>query len=73
MKHKTRFFVFLLEIVVALKRADVVPPAVRALRLTAESVQSTTLAFQRIDDVHGSDGLSLGVLRVRDGITDDVL
>ena len=41
--------------------------------LTAESVQRTSLAFQSIDDVHGGDGLSLGVLGVGDGITDDVL
>ena len=41
--------------------------------LTAESVQGTSLAFQSIDDVHGGDGLSLGVLGVGDGITDDVL
>ena len=41
--------------------------------LTSESVQSTSLAFEGIDDVHGSDGLPLGVLGVGDGITDDVL
>jgi hypothetical protein len=42
-------------------------------RLTAEAVQSTTLTFQRVDDVHGCDGLSFRVLRVGDGISDDVL
>ena len=31
------------------------------------------MSLERIDDVHGSDGLSLGVLGVRDGISDDVL
>jgi len=41
--------------------------------LTAETVQSTTLAFQSVDDVHRCDGLPLGVLGVRDGIADDVL
>ena len=41
--------------------------------LTAESVQGTSLAFQSVDDVHGGDGLPLGVLGVGDGITDDVL
>ena len=41
--------------------------------LTAESVQGTSLAFQCIDDIHGGDGLSLGMLGVGDGITDDVL
>ncbi len=42
-------------------------------RLTAESVQSTALAFQSVDHIHGGDGLPLGVLGVGDGITDHVL
>lgn len=41
-------------------------------RLTAESVQGATLAFQSVDDVHGGDGLALGVLGVSDSVTDDV-
>ena len=41
--------------------------------LTSESVQSAALAFQSVDDIHGGDGLALGVLGVGDGITDDVL
>lgn len=41
--------------------------------LTTKSVQSTSLALQSIDNVHGSDGLALGVLRVSDSIADDVL
>ena len=41
--------------------------------LTAEAVQGTSLAFQGVDDVHGGDGLPLGVLGVGDGIADDVL
>ena len=41
--------------------------------LTAETVQSTALAFQSVDDIHSSDGLALGVFGVGDGITDDVL
>ena len=41
--------------------------------LTAEAVQSTSLAFEGIDDIHGGDGLSLGVLGVGDSITDDIL
>ena len=41
--------------------------------LTAETVQGTALTLQRVDDVHGGDGLALGVLAVRDGVTDDVL
>ena len=31
------------------------------------------MTFQSIDDIHGGDGLSLGVLGVGDGISDDVL
>jgi len=31
------------------------------------------LSFEGIDDVHGSDGLPLGVFSVGDGISDDVL
>ena len=42
------------------------------LRLTSESVQGTSLAFQGIDDIHSGDGLPLGVLGVRDSISDHV-
>ena len=41
--------------------------------LTAESVQGTSLALEGVDDVHGGDGLPLGVLGVGDSVTDDVL
>ena len=41
--------------------------------LTAESVEGTSLALEGVDDVHGGDGLPLGVLGVGHGITDDVL
>ena len=41
--------------------------------LTSESVQGPALSLESIDDVHGCDGLPLGVLCVGDGITDDVL
>ena len=41
--------------------------------LTAKSVQSTALAFQSVDDIHGGDGLSLGVLGVGDSVTDGIL
>ena len=30
------------------------------------------MAFQSVDDVHGGDGLSFGVLAVGDGVADDV-
>ena len=39
----------------------------------AESVESAALSLEGVDDVHGSHGLSLGVLGVGDGVTDDVL
>jgi hypothetical protein len=42
-------------------------------RLAAEAVQSTPLPLQSVHDVHGGDGLPLGVLRVRHGVTDHVL
>jgi hypothetical protein len=66
-----------LDNVVALKRAVVVVVVVVivvvAVALAAESVEGATLALERVDDVHGGDGLSLGVLRVGDGVANDVL
>ena len=44
----------------------------RYLCLTSESVQGTSLAFQGIDDVHGSDSLPLCVLSVGDSIPDHI-
>ena len=41
--------------------------------LATESVQGPALPLQSIDDVHGSDGLPLGMLSVGDGVADDVL
>ncbi len=41
--------------------------------LSSEAVQSASLSFQRVHDVHGGDGLSLGVLGVSNGITDNIL
>src|SRR6218665_3810183 len=58
---------------VALRRADFVVVAGTTVSLTAEPVEGTALTLQRVDDVHGRDGLALGVLRVGDGISDDVL
>jgi hypothetical protein len=46
----------------------------RRLRsLTTETIQSTALAFQSVDDIERSDGFALGVLSVGDSITDDTL
>ena len=44
-----------------------------AVSLTSESVQGASLPLQSVDDIHGGDGLPLGVLGVGDGIPDDVL
>ena len=41
--------------------------------LTSESVEGAALPLEGVDDVHGGDGLPLGVLSVGDGIPDDVL
>ena len=41
--------------------------------LTSESVESAALPLEGVDDVHGGDGLPLGVLGVGHGVTDDVL
>jgi len=41
--------------------------------LAAETVQGAALALERVDDIHGGDGLSAGVLGVGDRITDHVL
>jgi hypothetical protein len=41
--------------------------------LTAESVQSASLPLEGIDNIHGGDGLPLGVFSVGDSIPDDVL
>ena len=41
--------------------------------LTAEAVQGAALALERVDDIHGGDGLAARVLGVGHGIADDVL
>jgi hypothetical protein len=45
----------------------------RRLSLTTETIQSTALALQSVDDIERSDGLALGMLSVGDSITDDTL
>ena len=54
---------------VALRRASLKFHA----NLTAKTIESVPLALQSVDNIHGSDSLSLGVLGVGDGITDHVL
>jgi hypothetical protein len=41
--------------------------------LTSETVESTALSLESVDDIQGSNSLALGVFSVGDGITDDVL
>ena len=42
-------------------------------RSAAETVEGSALSLESVDNVEGGDGLSLGVLGVGDGVTDDVL
>ena len=44
-----------------------------AASLAAEAVEGAALALERVDDVHGGDGLAARVLGVGDGVADDVL
>ena len=41
--------------------------------LTTETVQGSTLSLQSVDNVQGSDGLSLCVFCVSDCVSDDIL
>jgi hypothetical protein len=41
--------------------------------LTAETVEGTALALERVNNVKRGDSLALGVLGVGDGVTDDTL
>ena len=40
---------------------------------SSETVESSTLSLEGVDDVESSDGLSLGVLSVGDRVSNDVL
>ena len=62
--------IFLLEVVAFIKAVGVVEGS---NSLTTKSVESTALTLQSVDYIHGGYGLSLGVLGVGDGITDDIL
>ena len=55
----------------ALKRAEY--SGQQACNLSSESVQSTSLPLEGIDDIHSGDSLPLGVFGVGDGIPDHVL
>ena len=61
---------FLIDVVALIKAVGKVEGCVS---LTTKSVQSTALTLQSVDNIHGGDGLSLGVLSVGDCISDDIL
>ena len=44
-----------------------------AMFLTSESIESTSLTLEGIDDIHSGDSFPLGVFSVSDGIPNDVL
>ena len=46
---------------------------VRMRSLSTETVKSAALSLESIDDIEGSDSLSLGVLSVGDSVSDDAL
>jgi hypothetical protein len=41
--------------------------------LTSETVEGLALTLERIDNIHGSDSLTTGMLSVGDRVTDDIL
>ena len=43
------------------------------IRSSSETVKGSALSLKSIDDIESGDGLSLGVLGVADGISDNVL
>ena len=42
-------------------------------RLTSESVESTSLPLQSVDNIHSCDSLPLGVLGVGHGVANNIL
>ena len=44
-----------------------------ASRLSAETVESSALSLESVNNVQRGDGLSLGVLSVGDSVTNDTL
>ena len=48
-------------------------PGYVAGRLATEAVEGLALALEGVDNVHGGDGLPLGVLSVGDSVADHVL
>ena len=45
----------------------------RRRKLTTKTVQGTTLPLQRVDNIHGSDSLPLGMFGIRNSISDNIL
>jgi hypothetical protein len=48
-------------------------PTMTKARLSTETVEGSALSLQGVDDVEGSNSLSLGVFGVGDRVSDDVL
>ena len=48
-------------------------PTTTLPNLSSETIKGLSLTLEGVDNVHGCDGLSAGVLGVGDGITDDIL
>ena len=64
----------LLLYLVALKRAGwVYVDRLSEMSLTSESVEGTSLPLEGIDNIHGGNGLPLGMFGVGDSIPDDIL
>ena len=55
------------------KHSHSVEGLIRMQRLTSETVESTALSLESVDDIQRGNGLPLGVLGVCDSITDDRL
>merc|ERR1740128_519398 len=48
-------------------------PLTKYKNLASEAIECPALPLEGVDDIHGSDSLPLGVLRVGYGVTDDIL
>jgi len=48
-------------------------PTMTRARLSTETVEGSALSLQSVDDIEGSNSLSLGVFGVGDRVSDDVL
>ena len=54
-------------------KGDISVVRVSERSLTSETVKSTALSLESVDNIEGGDSLALGVLSIGDGVTDDTL